>query len=124
MNKKAIEAVMEAEASRRYQDVAYDLPRPGNFHYHATCDHLGDWLHDKFYKRFPEADFGKIAKRVALRYMSSDTKESKRNEARREKQRAMKSSMERYKRIFGKPKTAKYKAWDQVKPTHKGIGSY
>lgn len=119
--KKQVEQHMEAWADEHYVQVAADLPNEGEFQYQCAISHLADSLYDQYHILFPEfRDYLRIAKRVARRYMSSDTKESRRNEERRER---------RYKERIArslKPEQqlSLERAWDRQKPKRLGVGSY
>lgn len=115
LTKKEIEEQLEEAASRRYQDVAYDLPPVGQYHFDAACDHIADHLYDLFNQKYPKANFKRIAKRVVSGYQRSDTAESKRNEAMKQRQ---------WKKVQQKKVQQKPKAWDKKKPTRLGVGSY
>lgn len=120
-SKKTVDALMEQEADKHYQQVAPDLPRQGNYQWLGSIEHLADWLYDNFRDQWKPGRFRRIAKRVVNRYCSSDTKESKRNEEKAERRwRAKKKARLNPPR----PRPSSEPTWDRKKPTRLGTGSY
>lgn len=116
-NKKQIADVMHDI----YHEVAYDIPRAGQYHWASAVDICKDWAYDRLNSKMDlsKVNLETIARKVVNEYCSNDTALSKRKEKAAEKA-ALKKS------VAKQPKQPRIKQWDDYPPVKNklGISSY
>jgi hypothetical protein len=105
-------------AKQRYEEIAYDLPTPGNGHYSAAMDCVSGDLYDKFQAEHPKVNWG-YETRKALKGMVDDDRILTRSKERKFQREIARIEREQAKppKPIKLPKPAKRKI-------HWGVGSY